>query len=269
MTQFLFKLLLAGVAANAALTPMPGAAQGNVGPIKRLEMCPDDYSPKFSVKDGMCYPNKSAPSVYIPQRKGNCASGYRPNGPYCTTKVAQDLTPAADRLASYGTIAKANRLDRCPIGYFSKSDMTVCTTRLSPAPQSRRKASACKANEIDEWGLYCTANASAITRAQAEQEADRDFNAIYSANGAKGPIQTPSGDDTTNSAPMVAAYGRKGSGAASSSSDSQSASAPVDPNCTSPSSTGAALGGAIGGDAGAALGSMLGGLGKKKKKAGC
>lgn len=267
--------LAAGAAMAFVANPCanPAMAQGTVGPIKRLERCPTYYSPKFGANDGLCYPSTNyvkVPSVYIPKNKRECATGYRPDGPYCTDEPAPDLTPAADKLVSYGAITKANRLDRCPLGHFSKSDMTTCTTRLSPAPKSRKKTGACNSNEIDEWGLYCTADATVITREQAEQEADRDFNAIYSANGAQGPTQTPSGDDTTNSAPMVAAYGRKGGGSSSSSSsgsgDGQTAQKS---GCANGSTTGAAIGGAMAGEGGAALGSMLGGLGKKKKKQGC
>ncbi len=107
--------------------------------------------------------------------------------------------------------------------------MTPCTTRLSPAPKSRRKVGAFRANEIDEWGLYCTADATVITLAQAEDEAGRDFNAICAANDAP--------DQSTN--------------------------------CENSSSPGTVLGGAVAGDIGAALSAMLGGFGKKKKKAGC
>ena len=220
----------------------------------------------------MCYPGSSAVPAYPNPSGKSCAEGYSKSAGYCASRKEEYSGPtAADQLVSYGTITKANRADRCPLGYFSKADMATCTTQLSPAPKSRRKSGACRANEIDEWGLYCTADATVISRAQAEMEADRDFNAIYAANGAKGPTQTPSGDDTTNSAPMVAAYGRKGSdgGAAAASSNDQSASNDTSAaNCTTTSSTGAAIGGVIGGEAGAALGGMLGGK-RKKKKSGC
>jgi hypothetical protein len=287
MIKHAFAITALATASLATLAiPAPAMAQGSREPITRHEGkggCPWGWNAGRggSQSELKCYIGSSgSPAYYNPERKP-CAENYR-TGPgstsyYCWERSGEqaDERSAADKLVSYGTVTKANRLDRCPLGYFSKADMTVCTTRLSPAPQSRNKQGACNSNEIDEWGLYCTANASSITRAQAEQEADRDFNAIYSANGAKGPTQTPSGDDVYDSAPMVAAYGRKGGAAVNAASDNGSAAtesktAQCDTSSNG-SATGAAVGGAVAGDAGAVLGSVLGGLGKKKKKkaAGC
>ncbi len=261
----------AAALASAALLALPVAtpafAQGSLSPFPKGDgACPGDWS----MSGGMCRPGSSNRKAYRNPSRARCPSGYTSQSVYCIERTDNDGVSAADRLVSNATLVKANRLDRCPLGYFSKADMATCTTQLSPAPQSRRKAGACRAGEIDEWGLYCTANANAITRQQAEKEADRDFNAIYTANGGTGPTQTPGGDDTTNSAPMVAAYGRKGGGggaASSSSSNSgNTASAPAaNANCTTDtSSAGAALGGALGGQMGAALGGMMGGMAKKK-----
>lgn len=256
--------LATGAAMAFAAIPFasPAMAQGAEAkfPVPRAG-CPKTHFKSRRGSDTIfyCYPKEGSDDSKSSNSSSSSGSTYE--------------GPAADRLVSYGTITKANRLDRCPLGYFSKSDMTTCTTRLSPAPKSRNKTGACNSNEIDEWGLYCTADANVITREQAEQEADRDFNAIYSANGAQGPTQTPSGDDTTNSAPMVAAYGPKGgaqaSNASASSGDQPAAQQTAQCPAGSGSATGAAIGGAVGGDAGAVLGGMLGGLGKKKKKKGC
>ena len=273
--------LYAATLASAALLALPVAtpafAQGSKTPFAVDGGCPPGWtkggnsSNRSRSDPNTCYPRSSdAPLAYANPSRGACAGGYTKSGQYCYVAKAEYTGPsAADQLVSYGTITKASRADRCPLGYFSKGDMTVCTTRLSPAPKSRRKAGACRANEIDEWGLYCTADAKAITREQAEQEATRDFNAIYSANGANYPNQ---GSDTDNYPSMVAAYGPKGgsggggAAARSSSGSSESASAPAtNPNCTTDtSSAGAALGGALGGQMGAALGGMMGGMAKKK-----
>ncbi|MFY7835702.1 MAG: hypothetical protein ACOVQ0_05415 [Novosphingobium sp.] len=254
--------------ALAAVVPTPAAAQGrNTSPIPMDgATCPEGWR----ANKGYCEPGTNAPNVYIKTKGKPCASGYHQyyTWNYCTDR-RPDYTTAADKLVSYGTITKANRLDRCPLGYFSKADMTICTTRLSPAPKSRKKTGACNSNEIDEWGLYCTADAGMITRAQAQQEADRDFNAIYSANGAQYPAQ---GSDTENYPSMVAAYGPKGgtssAPAEAANASDQAAATQQTAQCQTSvgSVTGAAIGGAVGGNAGAALGSMLGGFGKKKKK---
>lgn len=296
-------LALAGLGA-------PAHAQGqNRDPVAKTSKtygCPSGWT---STKNGqtdtsMCFPQGSlAPKIYAKRERDACAPGYvEEQRIWCTTKGAPKASssssgskpaeapkaassssgssassgpsgPASDRLVSYATIAKANPLDRCPLGYFSKSDMTICTTRLSPAPVVRKNTGGCKADEIDEWGLYCTANAAAITRTQAENEAIRDFNAIYAANRGTPPAQ---GSDTDNYPSMVAAYGPKGGAQASSSTSAAPAAADKPASQTAQcqsgdaSAAGAAIGAAVGGQAGAALGGMLGGLGKKKKKApGC
>jgi len=276
MIKFAFAILAAGTAGIIAFTPAPAAAQGSLSPVERAGSCPSGWSqgsPTKKQDSGYCYASKDAPMVYRRAAGEECTSGYSEDGYYCTTKSASEGGgSASDQLVSYGTVKKANRLDRCPLGYFSKDDMTTCTTSLSPAPQSRRKSGPCKSNEIDEWGLYCTANANVITREQAEREAVRDFNAIYAENGANPPAQ---GSDTDSYPSMVAAYGprpAKGSSTSSASSSQasdQTAQSAENAACQEGSATGAAIGGALGGDAGAALGGMLGGLGKKKKKKGC
>lgn len=266
----LANLVLASSLALAGLST-PAHAQGrNTGPIPMDgATCPEGWR----ANKGYCEPGTNAPNVYIKIKGKPCASGYHQyyTWNYCTDR-RPDYTTAADKLVSYGTITKANRLDRCPLGYFSKADMTICTTRLSPAPKSRKKTGACNSNEIDEWGLYCTADAGMITRAQAQQEADRDFNAIYSANGAQYPAQ---GSDTENYPSMVAAYGPKGgtspAQAEARSAGDQAGATQQTAQCPTGngSATGAAIGGALGGQGGAAIGAMLGGFGKKKKAAGC
>jgi hypothetical protein len=286
----------AAMALAAFALPAPAAAQGTKSPVPHDNAgCPTGWRHKGAAGEDikLCYPrSSSSKAIYLNRdRSKPCAPGYGQDNNWCVEGVKSKAAssakedssssssssgssyegPAADRLVSYGTITKANKLDRCPLGYFSKSDMTICTTRLSPAPKSRVKDGACNSNEIDEWGLYCTADATVITRAQAEQEATRDFNAIYSANGANYPAQ---GSDTEDYPSMVAAYGPRGGAApaqASASGAGDQTAAPQTAQCTtgSGSASGAAIGGAVGGDAGAVLGSVLGGLGKKKKKKSC
>jgi hypothetical protein len=303
-TLSLVNLALVGSLALAGLGA-PAHAQGQnkqgVAKTSKTYGCPSGWSStKNSETDtSMCFPLGSlSPKIYPKKEKETCTEGYvEEQRIWCTTKgykpasaassskpetVSKSASssassspsgPAADRLVSHGTIAKASPLDRCPLGYFSKSDMTLCTTRFSPAPKVRVNNGGCNADEIDEWGLYCTSDAAVITRAQAEAEAVRDFNQIYTFNRGKVPAQ---GDDTDNYPAMVAAYGPKGapqtgSAVTASAVSSADTSAVQTAQCTdgSGAAAGAAIGGAVAGDTGAALGGMLGGLGKKKKKKGC
>ena len=272
-------MIAAAAAFGFTLPTTPAFAQGSLSPFPVSGAgCPTGWTTGGNTTrqdrpdPKTCYPrSSSAPLAYANPSRKACAEGYTNSFGYCYVKKEEYSGPsAADQLVSYGTITKGNKLDRCPLGHFSKSDMTTCTTWLSPAPKSRRKAGACRANEIDEWGLYCTADANVITRQQAEDEANRDFNAIYGANGATSPTQD--GGETSNSAPMIAAYGPKGKGGGSSASVSSSSSSDTESapaaNCTTTSTTGSAIGGMLGGQAGAALGGMLGGKSKKKKN-GC
>lgn len=267
MHKLLFTAAALGLFASGAALPQPAMAQGTLEPIAKGEgNCPTGWSTKTGTSGTQCSTGGQR-KAYYKGKGGQCASGYSTSYTYYCLENDTDTRSAADKLVSYGTITKANRLDRCPLGYFSKADMTICTTRLSPAPKSRKKSGPCNSNEIAEWDLWCTADANVITRAQAEMEATRDFNAIYSANGANYPAQ---GSDTEDYPSMVAAYGRKGGGASASAASSSSTSGEATPSasaqCTTSSASGAAVGGALAGEAGAVVGSLLGGLGKKKKK---
>jgi hypothetical protein len=297
------------------------AAQGTMSPVDRQNTsCPTGWrnSQGEAGREDIrkCYPrgNSQTTPIYLNNDRDPkpCAPGYGQDGRWCrqgapagrsssssstssassssrssSSSSSSSSGSAGDRMASFATLKKRSPLDRCPIGYFSKSDMSVCTTRLSNGTRSRFKTGPCNAGEIDEWNLYCTEGTSRITRDQAETEATGDFNYIYTANGGRPPTQTPSGDDVDNSPPMVAAFGIKpprnsGSSPASSSSSSAQATAstsdiPVPANCPAPSqasAAGAALGGLLGGrrnsQAAAALGGLLGAAaGGQPKPAGC
>jgi hypothetical protein len=271
-------IMTATVAALAfTLSATPAAAQGSVAPVTMVgSACPSGYgqgstAQKSRPNPNMCYPRGSdSPSVYV--TSGKCAAGYRKDFGYCTDKADGAVyTPP-----TFGSIMKANAFDRCPVGYHtSEPDVMKCVSydySAGKQPATRaKKGGACASNEVDEWGLWCTSKLTKLTRKEAEQEAVADVNHLFPRDG-KGGNQ---GADYMNTPGIVGIFGAAGansSGASSSSKsggNSETAAAPANPNCTSPSSTGAALGGALGGDAGAALGSMLGGLGKKKKKAGC
>ena len=255
-----------------ALTATPAFAQGSVGPTPEIgRSCPSGYADGGSRAPDTCYPKTNAPAVYANPSRAKCAAGYYPDSSWCTNKPQTAFVAAP----TFGNVPKANANDRCPVGYWTSRDSaTTCVSYYkdkSPAARPKR-GGACAANEVDEWGLYCTSKTTSLTRAEAEESAQSDVNRIYEDSAGRGATQ---GYDYTNTPGLIGIFGRQGSGggaAVSSSSNSQSASndAPAaNANCGNGSSTGATLGGALGGDAGAALGSMLGGFGKKKKKAGC
>lgn len=216
---------------------------------------------------------------------GRCSSGFYRGGSYawqkplgmndrnmCYKKPANvpgkpesTFVPAA----TFGNVPKANALDRCPVGYWtSRNSATSCVSyyeNRSPASRPKR-GGACGANEVDEWGLYCTSKTTSLTRAQVEESAVSDVNRIYEDSAGQDARQ---GGEYENTPGLIGIFGRKGGGgsaSASSSSNQQSASndAPAtNPNCTTTSSAGAAIGGALGGQMGAALGGMMGGMAKK------
>lgn len=273
MTKF-----TAAALASAALLALPVAtpafAQGSTGPTPAIARgCPDGYNNgggRASTSATMCYPtSSSAPAVYANPSKKPCASGYSPNSQYWCSNKPETAFVAAQ---TFGNVPKANANDRCPVGYWTSRDSaTSCVSYYkdrSPASRPKR-GGACAANEVDEWGLYCTSKTTSLSRAQAEESAVSDVNRIYEDSAGQGARQ---GGEYENTPGLIGIFGRKGGGSAatsSSSSNQQSASndAPA-ANCTTTSTTGSAIGGMLGGDAGAALGGMLGGKGKKKKN-GC
>ena len=263
---------LASAALAFTLPANPAFAQGSVGPTPEIgRSCPSGYSDgggRASTWADMCYPRSSAPAVYANPSRAKCAAGYYPDSSWCTNKPQTAFVAAP----TFGNVPKANANDRCPVGYWTSRDSaTTCVSYYkdrSPAARPKRGGT-CAANEVDEWGLYCTSKTTSLTRAEAEESAVSDVNRIYEDSAGRGATQ---GYDYTNTPGLIGIFGRKGSGggaAASSSSSQQSASndAPA-ANCTTTSATGSAIGGMLGGQAGAALGGMLGGKSKKKKN-GC
>lgn len=302
-------------ALSFGLIALPGtdaAAQGTMSPIDRDNTsCPTGWRNSYTGEDiKKCYPRGSGQTkpIYLNRdRSKACAPGYGQDGAWCregapsapaksssgssssssssSTSSSSSSGPAVDRTVSFAALTKKSPLDRCPIGYYSRSDMSECITRFSNGPRARFKTGPCKPGEIDEWNLYCTEGASRITRTQAEGVAMSDFNYIYISNRPKAPTQTPSGADVYDSPPMVAAFGVKpppnttsASSSSSSTTQASNSDAAVPANCPAPSqaaAAGAALGGHLGGrsgnsQAGAALGGLLGAAASKSKKpAGC
>jgi len=267
-------MVTAGLALALTAIPFAGQAiaQGTVGPTPAIGYrgCPSGYKVgggSSETSDKTCYPlGSSAPAVYPNPNGKPCAAGYRKDGKWCTDKPESAISY---KDPTFGNLTKADEYDRCPVGYHtSDSARTTCVSyHQDKSPKSRlKKGAACGADEVDEWGLWCTSKTTTLTRAQAEDEAISDVNIIFAPAG-RGATQ---GADYENTPGLVGIFGRKGGGASaasgSSSGDGQTAQAS---GCASRSATGAAIGGAVAGEGGAVLGSMLGGLGKKKKKGGC
>lgn len=248
--------LAAGAAMAFAAIPFasPAMAQGTEAkfPVPRAG-CPKTHFKSRRGSDTIfyCYPKESSNDESSRSSSSSSSGG----GGY------KDPT--------FGNLAKADEYDRCPVGYHtSDSARTTCVSyHQDKSPKSRlKKGAACGADEVDEWGLWCTSKTTTLTRAQAEDEAISDVNIIFAPAG-RGATQ---GADYENTPGLVGIFGRKGSGGSASSSGSAGESETAQNNgCANGSATGAAIGGAMAGEGGAVLGSMLGGLGKKKKKKGC
>jgi len=251
--------LAAGAAMAFAAIPFasPAMAQGAEAkfPVPRAG-CPKTHFKSRRGSDTIfyCYPKESSgdESSGSPSSSGSSGPAYK------------DPT--------FGALAKADEYDRCPVGYHtSDTERTTCVSyHQGKSPASRlKKGSACGADEVDEWGLWCTSKSTTLTRAEAEDEAISDVNIIFAPEG-RGATQGPEYENTPG---ILAIFGPKGgvqaSNAAASSGDQPAAQQAAQCTTDSASATGAAIGGAVGGDTGAAIGGMLGGLGKKKKKKGC
>lgn len=267
-----FSLITGGalVAAIVAVSaPEAAMAQGTTGPLTRVgTACPSGYSQgntaqRSKPNPNMCYPDSSSsPAVYA--KNGACAQGYRAEFGYCTSKADGAVyTPP-----TYGSITKANQMDRCPVGYWTdQNNIKSCVSPYQDkAPASRlKKGAACSADEVSEWGIYCTSRLHKLSRSEAENTAVADVNNLFVlSNGGT----SPQGAEYKNTPGIVALFPASSRQEASSAgSASADASAATGGQCAaSGSASGAVIGGAVAGDAGAVLGSMLGGLGKKKKK---
>lgn len=279
--------LAAGAAMAFTAIPFasPAMAQGTVSKMSLPEYssCPKGWqkSRRGSDTTFYCYPTKDSKPAYPKEGSTRCADGYEQQSNFCVAKDDEDSGSSSSsgsggggyKDPTFGNLTKANEYDRCPVGYHtSDSARTTCVSyHQGKSPASRlKKGGACGAEEVDEWGLWCTSKSTTLTRAQAEDEAISDVNIIFAPEG-RGATQGPEYENTPG---ILAIFGPKGGKQAAASTASETASdqpaAQQTAQCTTGggSATGAAIGGAVGGQAGAALGGMLGGLGKKKKK-GC
>ena len=271
----------------------PAMAQGTKSPAAHDgARCPSGWRNHAAGENGkLCYPrSSSSPAIYLNRRgRAPCASGYGQAEDWCVAGVKSSAASSRDSGGSsssggsggpvyipptFGSVKKASAYDRCPVGYHtSQPDVMECVSydyAAGKQPATRAKnGKPCAANEVDEWGLWCTSKVTRLTRKEAEQEAVADVNHIFPRDG-KGGNQ---GADYMNTPGIVAIFGPAGTPATSAASTGSAGDQPGSGTAqcanTNGAATGAVIGGALGGQAGAALGGMLGGLGKRKNRGGC
>ena len=251
--------LAAGAAMAFAAIPFanPAMAQGAEGkfPVPRAG-CPKTHVKSKRSPDTVyyCYPKEGS------------------NGESSSSSSSGSSGGAVYTPPTYGSIKKASKMDRCPVGYWTdQNDITSCVSPYQDkAPASRlKKGGACVSGEVDEWGVYCTSRLHKLSRSEAENTAVADVNNLYVlSNGGTSP-QGAGYENTPGIVALFAGANALQASDARSSGDQLAAQQTAQCTTDSGSAKGAAIGGAVGGDAGAALGGMLGGLGKKKKKKGC
>ncbi len=275
--------LIGGLAATTLATP--AQAQGTTSAVpKEGKVCPSGWAPGKShtpmVGFDLCKPmGSNAPAIYL-KTGSTCAAGYRVESSWCTTLPE----PKEFVQSSSGeSLVKPSKGDRCPTGFFTNNTGgnpgLECITKTEPSVISRPKGGKpCKANEVDEWGLWCTSNYEHLTSEQMQSWALKDYNNIYSYNrGVPTVVVHKSIDDLTyddiKGTPVhTKVYGTVPEGTSSSTSSASNGtdSGQANPvrSCKTAEQQGAAIGGALGGAKGKALGglagSALGGLGKKK-----
>jgi len=265
--------LIGGLAASTLATP----AQAQEGVLGRVAAegatCPAGWSnPKLGggrSDSTVCVVSSSnARAVYRRQAGETCKPGYNTGSFWC------EKAPAAYvHKGSTDSLEKPNKTDRCPTGWFTTGNGMTCVTQMKEPTSSRLKAGkACRANEVDEWGVWCTSNYETLTPENISSWAMRDYNAMYAFN--RGVVAAFAGNDLDEQ--LLTPVHRKlfGNAPAKAAPAAQSATsatntAPTPSKvCETAAQQGAALGGALGGSRGQALGGLagaaLGGFGKKK-----
>ncbi|WP_372732523.1 hypothetical protein [Novosphingobium sp.] len=271
--------LIGGLAASTLATP--AQAQGTLQPVASGgAQCPAGwaYAPsKNSRTDGStCYPSSSRASEIYRRSNGEaCRAGYNPDASWCVKGPAAFVEPS-----SAGTLGKPNPNDRCPTGWYTGSNASECVTNAKPAPSARLKAGkSCRANEVDEWGVWCTSGYEHLSAKQMTSAAQIDFNNIYLKTRQLPPDAV--GKNVDASVIKITPVYRKvygdmlpdstnatSSNAGATNENAASAASTPSKVCETAEQQGAALGGALGGSRGKALGGLagaaLGGFGKKK-----
>lgn len=267
--------MVGGLAATTMATP--AQAQGTTADVANNgKACPTGWRSGKSrtpmVGFDVCKPASSnPPSIYL-KTGSTCAAGYRVDYSWCTTLPV----PKATAQTSAGaTLTKTAGTNRCPSGYkTNRGDTMQCLTESANAPTSRAKGGRpCAANEVDEYGFWCTSNYEAITGDSIKSYAMADYNTIYGLN--RGQLAQPDIPGLNLTPVYIKRFGNtegQQAGAATSTGGTGTAQTGPAKSCDTAAQQGAAIGGAVGGARGKALGGLagaaIGGFGKKKNS-GC
>lgn len=251
-----------------ATVPEPAEAQGVRNRIDRqAKNCPPGWS---SDKDSCVANSSSSPAVYHGPRNGSCAAGYKSWGNYwcvedkSARRGSGNASAGSWPVAASGSptsagllLTKSNPRQLCPSGYRTSGDLKHCNTEFTNAPAARpRPASGCNANELEEFGAWCTARQTGLTAKQIETVTMQDFNIIYTYTRER-PVPERSQPTTPL---MLALGGAAPTAATGSSGAAQTASAETaeKPACTQSKK----------GQAARALGGLLGKKGAAAEAAG-
>ena len=264
--------LIGGLAASTLATP--AQAQGTLQPVaSQGASCAAGWSYAPAVRSRVntetCYPTgRNAREVYRRLNGEACKPGFNTGTSWCEKAEAVHFIQG-----TVDALTKTAKSDRCPTGWHTTGAGMTCVTELKQPSLSRAKASnACRANEVDEWNVWCTSNYAGLDAATIRRAALQDYNTMYAYN--RGVVATFAGNDldeklqTPVSRKMfgdVPAKVEPSAGTVASASNSAPTPSKV---CETAEQQGAALGGALGGSRGKALGGLagaaLGGFGKKK-----
>lgn len=234
-----------------------------------------------------CYPTSSnSPKIYrVGHDNEKCSQGYGRQWGFCIE--GYDPNWMANQK---GNLDKANPTDRCPAGWVTAPPLSNGKTRCrpdvsNPSTARAKGAGACNANEIAEWGIWCTSKYEHLTAKRVKQSAAADWNDIYTATRGKEPRQSPDDNGSEVYRALLAKEGGNEEAPPKSINERHGVSmeipaayrapAETEPQVTSTSDCGAAalggaLGQAVGGETAEVLGKMLGGLtGKSSRPSDC
>lgn len=174
-----------------ATVPEPAEAQGARNRIERqAKNCPPGWS---SDRDFCVANSSSSPAVYHGPPNGTCANGYKSWGNnWCVedksarrgsgggSSASATVAPAGPPRSAGLLLTKSNPRQLCPSGYRTSADLKHCNTEFANAPRAReRPMNGCKADEIEEFGVWCTSRQTGLTAKQIESVTMQDFNIIY------------------------------------------------------------------------------------------
>jgi hypothetical protein len=269
-------LLIAGLA--TATYAAPASAQSGLGQVaSEGATCAVGWSnPRVGgsrLDSSVCVATGSnAREVY--RRHGNeaCRAGYNTGTSWCEKAPVQTI-----HSSNATPLEKASKGDRCPTGWYTDNGGLQCITKVtSPTSARAKNGRPCRANEVEEWGVWCTSNYEGMPAETMRSWALRDWNSIYGYN--RGVPTVNVGQEITEAVIKITpvhakVYGNTMVtdpvvGGSNTSANTGANAATPTPSCTNGAAQGAAVGGAIAGSTGRALGGMLGGM-ARRSQSGC